>query len=187
MCLGEIGEVARVWDEDGVRMAVVRTADAELRSSLLYLPEAQAGTYVLVHLGFAAKRLLVGLSPLTVGLARMGLGVLVLVGWLAVVGHGGDLAGLTPGQWGWALLTGTILAVYVAGWYAALARAQAVDVTAVLVLGAVVTALLDAAVKGRELASSGLGLALVLAGVLLALVAARVAREPPLAGGTQRD
>jgi len=134
-----------------------------------------------------AKRLLVGLSPLTVGLARMGLGVLVLVGWLAVVGHGGDLAGLTPGQWGWALLTGTILAVYVAGWYAALARAQAVDVTAVLVLGAVVTALLDATVKGRELASSGLSLALVLAGVLLALVAARVAREPPLAGGTQRD
>lgn len=55
MCLGEIGEVARVWDEDGVRMAVVRTADAELRTSLLYLPEAQAGTYVLMHLGFAVE------------------------------------------------------------------------------------------------------------------------------------
>jgi hydrogenase expression/formation protein HypC len=55
VCLGEIGEVERVWDEDGVRMAMVRTADAELHSSLLYLPKAQAGTYVLVHLGFAVE------------------------------------------------------------------------------------------------------------------------------------
>lgn len=134
-----------------------------------------------------AKRLLAGLSPLTVGLARMALGVLALLGWLAVVGHAGDLTRLAPGQWGWALLTGAILAVYVAGWYAALARAQAVDVTAVLVLGAVVTAVLDAAVKGRALASSGLGVALVLAGVALALIAARVARTHLPSRGAQRN
>jgi drug/metabolite transporter (DMT)-like permease len=134
-----------------------------------------------------AKRLLAGLSPLTVGLARMALGVLALLGWLAVVGHAGDLARLAPGQWGWVLLTGAILAVYVAGWYAALARAQAVDVTAVLVLGAVVTALLDAAVKGKALASSGLGVALVLAGVAVALIAARVARARLPSRGAQRN
>ncbi len=45
-------------------------------------------------------------------------------------------------QWRWILLTGLLLTAYVATWYAALARAQAVDVTAVLVFGAVVTALL---------------------------------------------
>jgi drug/metabolite transporter (DMT)-like permease len=134
-----------------------------------------------------AKRLLAGLSALTVGLARMALGVLALLGWLAVVGHAGDLARLAPGQWGWVLLTGAILAVYVAGWYAALARAQAVDVTAVLVLGAVVTALLDAAVKGKARASSGLGVALVLAGVAVALIAARVARARLPSRGAQRN
>lgn len=136
-----------------------------------------------------AKRLLAGLSPLTVGLARMGIGLLVLVGWLAVVGHGGDLVQLTRDQWGWALLTGAILATYVAGWYAALARAQAVDVTAVLVLGAVATALLDVAVKGRALAlpSSGLGVALVLTGVALALAAGRISRQTLPAGGARGE
>ena len=48
--------------------------------------------------------------------------------------------GLGAEQWPWALLTGSLLTAYVATWYAALARAQAVDVTAVLVFGAVVTA-----------------------------------------------
>ena len=51
-------------------------------------------------------------------------------------------------QWAWAILTGLLLTAYVATWYAALARAQAVDVTAVLVFGAVVTALLAGAADG---------------------------------------
>ena len=55
-------------------------------------------------------------------------------------GAAADLLALTAAQWGWALLTGLLLTAYVATWYAALARAQAVDVTAVLVFGAVVTA-----------------------------------------------
>jgi drug/metabolite transporter (DMT)-like permease len=77
----------------------------------------------------------------------------------------------------------------VAGWYVALTRAQAVDVTAVLVLGAVATALLDAAVKGRALAlpSSGLGVALVLTGVALALAAGRISRRTGPAGGARRE
>lgn len=130
-----------------------------------------------------AKRLLAGLSPLTVGLARMGLGVVALLGWLAVLGKAGDLAGLQARQWGWVLLTGAILAVYVAGWYAALARAQAVDVTAVLVLGAIVTALLDALGRGKALAPNGLGLALVAAGGLLVLlVGGRIRARVPVRG-----
>src|SRR6266508_2224357 len=129
-----------------------------------------------------AKRLLVGLAPLTVGLARMGLGVLVLLGWLAATGKADALFGLGGRQWAWALATGAILTVYVATWYAALARAPAVDVTAVLVVGAVVTALLDAAVKGKALAPQGFGLMLLTVGALL-IVAARPLRvRSPAAG-----
>ena len=78
----------------------------------------------------------------------MGVGSVVLLGWLGVTGRLGMLATLTAAQWGWVLLTGVLLAAYVATWFAALARAQAVDVTAVLVLGAVITALIDAGVRG---------------------------------------
>ena len=88
------------------------------------------------------KALLGGLSSWTVGIARMGIGSVVLIAWCLVRGLGGSLVGLTAAQWGWVLLTGAILAAYVATWFAALARAQAVDVTAVLVIGALVTAVL---------------------------------------------
>ena len=67
-------------------------------------------------------------------------------------GRWSDFVALDGSQWAWALLTGTLLAGYVATWYAALARAQAVDVTAVLVLGVVVTAVLDRV--SRELSST---------------------------------
>jgi hypothetical protein len=78
--------------------------------------------------------------------------------------------GLT--QWGWALATGAILSVYVASWYSALSRAPAVDVTAVLVFGAVITAFLRSGVDGIALPSTA-GLVLVSLGAATVLVAAR--------------
>lgn len=98
-----------------------------------------------------AKRLLADLSALTVGVSRMAIGVVVLVGWLAASGQIGDLFEYSASQWGWALLTGVLLTGYVATWYSGLARAQAVDVTAILVFGAVVTAALDGVFKGTSL------------------------------------
>ena len=95
-----------------------------------------------------ARWLLASVSSWTLGVVRMGVGSVVLLGWLGVTGRFGMLATLTAAQWGWVLLTGVLLAAYVATWFAALARAQAVDVTAVLVLGAVITALIDAGVRG---------------------------------------
>lgn len=95
-----------------------------------------------------AKRLLAGLSSWTVGLVRMGLGSVVLVGWLVVRGDAAALLALDRVQTGWVLLTGLVLAAYVATWFAALAMAQAVDVTAVLVLAALVTAGLSALEQG---------------------------------------
>ncbi len=112
------------------------------------------------------KKLLAGIAPRVLAAARMGLGTALLVGWLAVTGRVAALGGFDAAQWRWIVLTGLLLTAYVATWYAALARAQAVDVTAVLVFGAVITAALSSGADGAAL--SPVGIALVTAGALLA-------------------
>ena len=118
-----------------------------------------------------AKRLVGSLSSLTVGTSRMALGCVVLLSHLAATGQIDDLLALSATQWAWATLTGGLLAAYVATWYLALARARAIDVTAVLVFGAVVTALLTVGVQGAEPQMAAL--ALLGLGTAIALVAAR--------------
>ena len=98
-----------------------------------------------------AKILLTDLSSWTVSAARMVLGSLVLLGWVAVRGNLSLLTSLTGEQIGWVLLTGTLLAGYVATWFAALQRAHAIDVTAVLVLAAPITAALSTSFDGTPL------------------------------------
>ena len=119
-----------------------------------------------------AKRLLrAEISSWTVGVARMGLGSLALIGWVAVRGDLGLLSSMDSGQLGWVLLTGVLLAGYVGTWFAALQRARAVDVTAVLVLAVPITAALDAIVHGTPLGPQLGWLALLLAGgALVALL-----------------
>jgi len=117
-----------------------------------------------------AKMLLRSLDTRTLAAARMGLGTVVLVGWLAVSGRLGDLLGLGSDQWVWAIATGLLLTAYVATWYAALARAQAVDVTAALVFGAVVTAVIARVADGAAL--DPVGITLVTGGVILVAIAA---------------
>jgi drug/metabolite transporter (DMT)-like permease len=116
------------------------------------------------------KKLVSSIEPRALAFGRMGLGTVVLVAWLLVSGRGGDLFALSSDQWAWALATGLLLSAYVATWYMALARAQAVDVTAVLVFGAVVTAVLAGAADGVPI--DAVGLALITAGVALAAAAA---------------
>ncbi|MCJ7827186.1 MAG: DMT family transporter, partial [Demequinaceae bacterium] len=99
-----------------------------------------------------SKRLLREASPWTLSLARMAGGSVVLVAWSAATGAVGQIVPRTAVQWSWVLLTGVLLAGYVVTWHQALARAQAVDVTAVLVAGALVTAALSGAFKGVSLA-----------------------------------
>jgi drug/metabolite transporter (DMT)-like permease len=125
-----------------------------------------------------ARWLLLGYAPLAVGVARMGIGVVVLLAWLAVSGRADDLAGLALHQWGWALLTGALLVGYVTTWFAALSRAQAVDVTAVLVAGAIVTALLDAALRGTALAPHAAALLLIALGTAVITGLAHRSVEP---------
>jgi drug/metabolite transporter (DMT)-like permease len=130
-----------------------------------------------------AKRLLADLSSWTVGLTRMVGGSVVLVAWALARGEGGALTGLTGEQWGWVLLTGVILAGYVSTWFAALSRAPAVDVTAVLVVAAVVTTVLAATVKGEPLVPQLGWSTLVLVGAGLVVLPRRGGREH-LAGAT---
>jgi drug/metabolite transporter (DMT)-like permease len=124
------------------------------------------------------KRLVVGLEPRTLAAGRMALGTVVLLAWLVVSGRGSALAGLDARQWGWAVLTGVLLAAYVATWYAALARAHAVDVTAVLVSGAVVTAVLSGAVDGVPMDTLGL-LVITLGAGVAAMAALGSSRAGP--------
>jgi drug/metabolite transporter (DMT)-like permease len=122
-----------------------------------------------------AKRVLAGVSPTLTGAARLGFGLVVLLGYLAVSGKAAALATLTAESAAWILVTGLILAGYVASWFAALRRAPAVMVTAVLVVGAVVTALLDQlAGAPSRVASAELGLiAIVIAAMVMAASAGR--------------
>jgi len=95
-----------------------------------------------------AKRLLEGVSAPLLGAARMGLGVLLLVAYLAITGRLGGLAAITGEAWLWILVTGGLLAGYVATWFAALRQTEATTVTGILVVAAVVTGALSAVSKG---------------------------------------
>lgn len=129
-----------------------------------------------------AKRLLAAVPSAMLAEVRMVGGGALLVAWVVVSGKLGVLADVDAAGWAWAALTGVILAGYVALWFAALARAQAVDVTAVLVFGAVVTATLGAVVKGIPLRPSTQGLVLILLGTVVVLLARPVAGSvaPPV-------
>lgn len=118
-----------------------------------------------------AKRLLVGVSSSLLGAARMGLGVLILVAYLAFSGRLGGLGAISAEGWFWILITGGLLAGYVATWFAALRQAQATTVTSILVAAAVVTGVLTAVSKGSA-PDAGVvgGYLLVIAAVGLVLV-----------------
>lgn len=94
------------------------------------------------------KRLLVDVPAGTMAALRMGIGFVVLVAYLGITGRLPIVAGLAPVQWGWVVVTGFVLAAYVATWFGALRSAPASVVTSVLVLGAVVTGALTSATKG---------------------------------------
>jgi len=52
MCLGSLGRVVKMWDEGGVPMAEVSSADRVINACLLYHPGVVEGDDVLVHMGF---------------------------------------------------------------------------------------------------------------------------------------
>ena len=56
MCLAVPGRVTSVADEGGLKMARVDFGGVVRKACLSYLPEADVGDYVLVHVGFAISR-----------------------------------------------------------------------------------------------------------------------------------
>jgi uncharacterized membrane protein len=113
-----------------------------------------------------AKRLLGSTPAAVAAAARMGIGLLILVGILWATGRLGGLGQLGLQQWAWVAVTGVLLSGYVATWYAALKRAPASAVTAVLTLAAPITATLQLVSSGTVPAppiAAGYGISLVAA------------------------
>lgn len=167
LIVGQVGLLGGLPDSFGAPEAMI------LAATLMWSVEV-----------IVAKRLLRSVSSWTVGVARMVLGSVALIGWVAVRGDLGLLTSMDSGQLGWVLLTGLLLAGYVGTWFAALQAARAVDVTAVLVLAVPITAALDSVVHGTPLAPQLGWLALLLAGgVLVVLLAWQdTARAVPVGG-----
>lgn len=56
MCLAIPGEILETEDRDGNRIARVRFGGITRQAYLSFVPEAQVGDYVMVHVGFAISR-----------------------------------------------------------------------------------------------------------------------------------
>jgi len=56
MCLAIPGKVVSTYEQGGMRMAKVQFGGIVREACLEYVPETQAGEYVLVHVGFAISR-----------------------------------------------------------------------------------------------------------------------------------
>jgi drug/metabolite transporter (DMT)-like permease len=117
------------------------------------------------------KKLLASMPASLIATLRMGVGLIVLIGYLVGSGRLATLLGLSQPQWGWALLTGLVLAGYVATWFGALQRAPASIVTSVLVLGAVATGVLTAVTKGAVPSATVVGGYVLILGAAAALIA----------------
>jgi drug/metabolite transporter (DMT)-like permease len=129
-----------------------------------------------------AKRLLGRVPSPIAGAARLGIGLILLLAYVAVTGGLTGIGALGLEQWAWVIVTGGLLSAYVATWYAALRRAPASAVTAVLTLGAPITAALQLAANGQipsPTAVAGYG-GVVAAGVVIAWLTLRPA--PATAG-----
>lgn len=57
MCLAVPGRILRVEDRDGTLMSVVDFGGVQKEVCLQYVPDADVGEYVVVHVGFAIQRL----------------------------------------------------------------------------------------------------------------------------------
>ena len=90
-----------------------------------------------------AKKVLKDLSAAVVGWARMFIGSVFIILFLAFTNN---LAGVVPSsmsQVGWVLLIGLALFTYVITWYSALQKAPATVVSSILVIAAPLTAILN--------------------------------------------
>ena len=174
-----LGERIRWWN--GAAIALLLLGQIALSSGVGRLGASRGEMLVLVATLLwsvevvVAKRLLTGFSPATLALVRMGVGGATLLAYLAANGQLHLLTSFGASQVRWALLTGLLLAAYVGTWMSALRLARAIDVSSILVLSVVVTALLQDAAGTAHVAPQWLGIVLVVAGVgLIGFMCTRV-------------
>lgn len=74
MCLGIPGAVLERYEEAGVPMAWVDFGGVRREVCMAYVPEAQVGDYVIVHVGFAISVLDEAEAQETLGLLEAALG-----------------------------------------------------------------------------------------------------------------
>jgi hydrogenase expression/formation protein HypC len=53
MCLGVPGKIVEIYETNGLTMGKIDFGGVVREACLTYVPEAQVGEYVLVHVGFA--------------------------------------------------------------------------------------------------------------------------------------
>ncbi len=182
MAVAFLGERVSVWHVTAI--ALILLGYAQLAGGVGF-PDVGTGEALLlaatlcwsVEVILSRSLLRRDVAPMVVSTWRMAGGIILLLAWAIVRGALGDLLGLSATQWAWAVLTGLFLTAYVVSWHHALARAPAVDVTAVLSIGAVITAALNAGVRGAVI--EPVGLILLLTGGLLVAWASIVGRRTP--------
>ncbi len=96
-----------------------------------------------------ARKVLPAVSAQTGALSRMGVGAIVMWGFLIFSGRAGAALALTGSQWMWVLATSVLLAGYVLTWYRALQSAPVTVVTSVLTIGALLTIALTIVLEGK--------------------------------------
>ncbi|MFH1598060.1 MAG: DMT family transporter [Patescibacteria group bacterium] len=91
-----------------------------------------------------SKKVLTKLSPRMVSFGRMFFGSLFILAFLAVTGQLTLIGSLSTAQWGWVMFTSVFLIGYVGTFYHGLKWVKASTATAILALGAPITAVLQA-------------------------------------------
>ena len=104
------------------------------------------------------------ISGRIVALARMGFGAIFLLAYLGMTGKLQLFATTSAANWTWIAITAGLLFGYVLTFYEGLKRVPAVLATAVLMLGPVLSVLLDFAAKGTISGTQIIGCTLALAG-----------------------
>ncbi len=95
-----------------------------------------------------SKKVLAAEKPIRVSMVRMVGGSALLGAYTLLRVPEINWQAITADHLIWIAVAGLVLSAYVLSWHVALDRAPAVDVTAVLVLGAVITGLLQTGVRG---------------------------------------
>lgn len=129
-----------------------------------------------------AKKALANISSTVVAASRMGFGAVILIAVVAFQGKLGLVATLSGTQWLWTLIPSAVLLGYVTFWYAALKRAPAIVVSALLVPAPFITSLLAFIVQKKAFSVNDM-----VASVLFALAVALILRYGRFASPNTTD